>query len=152
MVLNLLRSLLIDWALDTRNEAMFYNLLSDDWEQYVVTQSERDEPVTPYRKRLVLWDRRRGQLAVFHFPSIKEDVILSVLETDFDDRGWRDLYGFTVYDRLRSAGYKVNAMWMPIDEYEFGQLSQAYCFIHPRQLVLKHPSRTVVVNQEPHAG
>jgi hypothetical protein len=146
VVLELLRSLLIDWALDTRNEEMFRNLVSPNWEQFVVGAEEKVTPCKLWTKtHLVLWDRKTGRIAALRLAGIAEQVVVAVSEDEWDERGWRDPYGFTLYDRLRSAGFKVHAMWIPAEAAEFQRLVDSYRVIHPRQLVLQHPARTLTV-------
>jgi hypothetical protein len=146
MVLELLRSLLIDWALDTRNETMFRNLVSPNWEQFVIGAEEDPVPCKVYANHLVLWDRKTGRVAAFRFNGIAERIVVAVSEDEWDERGWRDLYGFTLYDRLRSAGFKLHAMWLPAEPAEFQRLTESYRVVHPRQLVLQHPTRTLTVH------
>ncbi|GMA51905.1 hypothetical protein GCM10025857_32620 [Alicyclobacillus contaminans] len=141
MVLELLRSLLIDWALDTKDKALFEHLTSENWEQYVVSEHTDANNAPDSPRRMVLKDRRGGRLAVYRFPAVGEPVIFVIPETDWDDRGWRDIHGFTFYDRLRSAGYRTQAMWVPMDTSEYTELCSRYRVVHPRQLNLSLPDR-----------
>ncbi|CAM3738343.1 IDEAL domain-containing protein [Alicyclobacillus pomorum] len=146
MVLELIRSLLIDWALDTRNKEMFQHLTSENWVHYVISKDDEwGENRLRGPRHLVLRDRRGNRLAVYRFPSVAEDVVFAIPEGEWDDCGWRDANGFTFYDRLRSAGYRTQPMWVHVDEPEYEQIRNAYRVVHPRQLTMSHPDRKCIL-------
>ncbi|MCL6636785.1 MAG: IDEAL domain-containing protein [Alicyclobacillus sp.] len=147
MVLPLLRALLIDYALDHRNRELFMRLTSADWEQYVV--SATDEP-TACAAVFVLHDQATHHVVQLQLPDSPLPTVFAVPEADMDRYGWRDVYGLTFYDRLRSAGYRVTGDWRRVSPQQWDDLRTRCRVVHPQDLAISHPSKTLRVQPAPY--
>lgn len=145
MVMDLLREMLINYALDTHNQELFERLTSPQWERYVVQPDDAEEldAVTNY---LVMCDKDTQHVVTVQLPDSPRDTAFAVSQKEWDGCGWRDRYGLTFYDRLRTAGHKHKSMWIGVNRATWNQICSAYRVVHPKDLVVAHPSRRLYVH------
>lgn len=145
MVMNLLRELLINYALDNRNQEMFQHLTSLQWEQYVVQEEDAEEfdAVTNY---MVMCDKDTQRVVTVPLPDSERATAFAVTQKEWDCSGWRDRYGLTFYDRLRTAGHKHKSQWVGVNRQTWNQICDTYRVVHPKDLVVAHPSRKLYVH------
>jgi hypothetical protein len=145
MVMSFLRNLLIDYALDSHNQEMFMKLTSPAWEQFVVQSDEIGDldAVTNY---LVMFDKDTQRIVSLSLPDSDRPTVFAVSQKEWDCCGWRDSYGLTFYDRLRTAGHKHKTMWVGVNRHTWNDICNAYRVVHPGDLVVAHPSRRLYVH------
>ncbi|MCL6600266.1 MAG: IDEAL domain-containing protein [Alicyclobacillus macrosporangiidus] len=141
MILQMLRDLLIDYALDHRDRELFMRLTSADWEQFVVqpVESVDQAPV------LVMHDRDTKTVVKLQLPDCPQPTVFAVPEDEWDSNGWRDPYGLTFYDRLRSAGFRFKSEWRAVDAGDWQAIQRSCRIVHPMDLAIAHPSKTLRV-------
>jgi len=142
VVLNLLRQQLIDYALDTNNLEMFQRLTSQGWEQFVIAGDSSGDRLSRF---LVLHDSIDGPVTKVQLPNTELPTVFAIAIDELDNRGWRDVYGLTFYDRLKNKGTKRSHDWIAVSEHLWEVLKQECRIIHPKNFKISHPSKTTIL-------